>query len=52
MYLALARNARGYTEVLRAVLGDGEPKRMLVGLDDRAGRQPDTSWIWDVDFDS
>ncbi len=52
VYLALARNARGYTEVLRAVLGDGEPKRMLVGLDDRAGSQADTSWIWDVDFDS
>jgi lipid II isoglutaminyl synthase (glutamine-hydrolysing) len=52
VYLALAKNANGYTEVLRAVLGDGEPKRMLLGLNDCAGKQPDTSWIWDVDFDS
>jgi len=52
VYLALAKNANGYTEVLRAVLGDGEPKRMLLGLNDCPGKQPDTSWIWDVDFDA
>jgi lipid II isoglutaminyl synthase (glutamine-hydrolysing) len=52
VYLALAKNANGYTEVLRAVLGDREPKRMLLGLNDFPGKQPDTSWIWDVDFDS
>ena len=51
VYLALAKNANGYTEVLRAVLGDGEPRRMLLGLNDCPGKQPDTSWIWDVDFD-
>jgi lipid II isoglutaminyl synthase (glutamine-hydrolysing) len=52
VYLALAKNANGYTEVLRAVLGDHKPKRMLLGLNDFPGKQPDTSWIWDVDFDS
>jgi UDP-N-acetylmuramyl tripeptide synthase len=52
VYLALAKNANGYTEVLRAVLGDRQPKRMLLGLNDYPGKQPDTSWIWDVDFDS
>jgi lipid II isoglutaminyl synthase (glutamine-hydrolysing) len=50
VYLALAKNANGYTEVLRAVLGDRQPQRMLLGLNDFAGKQPDTSWIWDVDF--
>ena len=25
---------------------------MLLGLNDCAGKQPDTSWIWDVDFAS
>ena len=50
VYLALAKNANGYTEVLRAVLRDGQPKRMLLGLNDYPGKQPDTSWIWDVDF--
>jgi len=52
VYLALAKNANGYTEVLRAVLGNGEPRRMLLGLNDNPGKQPDISWIWDVDFDS
>jgi lipid II isoglutaminyl synthase (glutamine-hydrolysing) len=52
VYLALAKNANGYTEVLRAVLGDRQPKRMLLGLNDFPGKQPDTSWIWDVDFGS
>jgi len=34
------------------VLSDGQPKRIMLGLNDCAGKQPDTSWIWDVDFDS
>ena len=51
VYLALAKNATGYTEVLRAVLCDDQPRRMLLGLNDCPGKQPDTSWIWDVDFD-
>jgi lipid II isoglutaminyl synthase (glutamine-hydrolysing) len=52
VYLALAKNANGYAEVLRAVLSDREPKRMMLGLNDCPGKQPDTSWIWDVDFDA
>jgi UDP-N-acetylmuramyl tripeptide synthase len=52
VYLALAKNANGYTEVLRAVLGDRQPKQLLLGLNDYPGKQPDTSWIWDVDFAS
>jgi lipid II isoglutaminyl synthase (glutamine-hydrolysing) len=53
VHLALAKNPNGYTEVLRALLGDGEPKHMLLGLNDRASnQQPDVSWIWDVDFES
>jgi lipid II isoglutaminyl synthase (glutamine-hydrolysing) len=52
VYLALAKNANGYTEVLRAVLCDRQPRRMMLGLNDYPGKQPDISWIWDVDFDS
>ena len=52
VYLTLAKNANGYTEVLRAVLGDGRPRRIMLGLNDFEGKQPDTSWIWDVDFES
>src|SRR5215469_8801599 len=53
VHLALAKNPNGYTEVLRALLGDGQPKHVLLGLNDRASnQQPDVSWIWDVDFES
>jgi MurT ligase C-terminal len=53
VHLALAENPNGYTKVLRALLGDGQPKHMLLGLNDRASnQQPDVSWIWDVDFES
>jgi lipid II isoglutaminyl synthase (glutamine-hydrolysing) len=52
VYLALAKNSSGYTEVLRAVLGDQRPKRVLLGLNDFPGKQADTSWIWDVGFGS
>jgi hypothetical protein len=53
VHLALAENPDGYAEALRALLGDGQPKHMLLGLNDRASnRQPDVSWIWDVDFES
>ena len=51
-YLALAKNANGYTEVLRALAGDAQPRWLLLGLNDCAGKQPDLSWIWDVDFDA
>jgi UDP-N-acetylmuramyl tripeptide synthase len=51
IYLTLAKNANGYTEVLRALLGDGQPRRLVLGLNDCAGKQPDLSWIWDVDFE-
>jgi lipid II isoglutaminyl synthase (glutamine-hydrolysing) len=53
VYLALAKNCSGFTEVLRAVLGDGQPGHLMLGLNDRARQQePDVSWIWDVDFES
>jgi UDP-N-acetylmuramyl tripeptide synthase len=53
VHLALAKNPNGYTEVLRAVLGDRQPRYMLLALNDReSNQQPDVSWIWDVDFES
>jgi lipid II isoglutaminyl synthase (glutamine-hydrolysing) len=51
--LALAKNPNGFTEVLRAVLGDGQPRHLMLALNDQAGnQQPDVSWIWDIDFES
>jgi hypothetical protein len=38
--------------VLRAALGDAEPKRMLLGLGACQRPRQDVSWIWDVDFES
>jgi lipid II isoglutaminyl synthase (glutamine-hydrolysing) len=53
VHLVLAKNANGYTEVLRALLRDGRPRHLLLGLNDWASnQQPDVSWIWDVDFES
>jgi UDP-N-acetylmuramyl tripeptide synthase len=53
VHLALAKNSSGFTEVLRAVLGDGQPGHLMLGLNDQAGKQePDVAWIWDVDFES
>lgn len=51
VYLAVAANATGYTEVLRAILGDAEPTRLVLGLSARRHPRQDTSWIWDVDFE-
>jgi lipid II isoglutaminyl synthase (glutamine-hydrolysing) len=53
VHLVLAENPNGYTEVLRSLLGDRQPRHMLLGLGDPAGnQQPDVSWIWDVGFES
>ena len=53
VYLLLAKNCSGFTEVLRAVLGGGRPGYLMLGLNDQARQQePDVSWIWDVDFES
>jgi lipid II isoglutaminyl synthase (glutamine-hydrolysing) len=52
VYLSVAANATGYTEVLRAILGDAEPRRMMLGLSARRHPGQDISWIWDVDFES
>jgi lipid II isoglutaminyl synthase (glutamine-hydrolysing) len=53
VYLTLAKNPNGYTEVLRSLLSDGKPKHMLLALNDRIGnQQPDVSWIWDIDFET
>lgn len=53
VHLALAKNPNGYTEVMRAVLGDGQRRHMMLALNDRASnQQPDVSWIWDIDFES
>jgi lipid II isoglutaminyl synthase (glutamine-hydrolysing) len=53
VHLALAKNSSGLTEVLRAVLGDGQRRHLMLGLNDQAGQQePDVAWIWDVDFES
>jgi UDP-N-acetylmuramyl tripeptide synthase len=51
VYLAVAANATAYTQVLRAILGDAEPRRMMLGLSARRHPRQDISWIWDVDFE-
>lgn len=51
VYLAVASNATAYTEVLRAIMGDAEPRQLVLGLSTQRHPRQDTSWIWDVDFE-
>ena len=49
--LVLIKNPAGANEVVRTLIRDGEPKRMLLALNDRIADGRDVSWIWDVDYE-
>ena len=49
--LVLIKNPAGANEVVRTLISDGEPKRLLLGLNDRIADGRDVSWIWDVDYE-
>ena len=49
--LVLVKNPAGANEVVRTLIRDGEPKRVLLALNDRIADGRDVSWIWDVDFE-
>ena len=49
--LVLIKNPAGANEVVRTLIRDAEPKRLLVALNDRIADGRDVSWIWDVDFE-
>ncbi len=51
VFLALVKNPVGFGEVLRTVLADGQPKNLLIVINDRFADGTDISWLWDVDFE-
>jgi UDP-N-acetylmuramyl tripeptide synthase len=51
VYLVLAKNPVGMNEALRTLVQDGEPKRLLMALNDLDADGRDVSWIWDADFE-
>jgi UDP-N-acetylmuramyl tripeptide synthase len=51
VYLVLAKNPVGMNEALRTLFQDGEPKHLLMALNDLDADGRDVSWIWDADFE-
>jgi UDP-N-acetylmuramyl tripeptide synthase len=51
VYLVLAKNPVGMNEALRTLFLDGEPKHLLMALNDLDADGRDVSWIWDADFE-
>jgi UDP-N-acetylmuramyl tripeptide synthase len=51
VYLILAKNPVGMNEALRTLFAGGEPKRLLLALNDLDADGRDVSWIWDADFE-
>jgi UDP-N-acetylmuramyl tripeptide synthase len=49
--LLLAKNPAGANELIRTLSADGQPKQLLLALNDRIADGRDVSWIWDVDFE-
>ncbi|MHB0886124.1 MAG: MurT ligase domain-containing protein [Bacillota bacterium] len=49
--IALVKNPVGFNEVVRTILGDPDPIRLIVGINDNYADGTDISWLWDVDFE-
>lgn len=49
--LALVKNPSGFNETLRLLLTDGNPKGILLALNDNIQDGRDVSWIWDVELE-
>ncbi|MTV48478.1 DUF1727 domain-containing protein [Heliobacillus mobilis] len=51
-FLALIKNPTGCDEVIRTLVQNRGPKRLLVIINDNAADGRDISWLWDADFES
>ena len=49
--IALVKNPVGFNEVIRTILGDPAPKRLVIAINDNYADGTDISWLWDVDFE-
>lgn len=51
LFLALVKNPVGFNEVLRTLLANGTPLKLLILINDNFADGTDISWLWDVDFE-
>ncbi len=49
--IALVKNPAGFNEVVRTILGDPDPIRLVIAINDNDADGKDISWLWDVDFE-
>lgn len=50
--MALVKNPTGFNEVIRTILSENAPKRMMIAINDNYADGTDISWLWDVDFEA
>ncbi|MCL6450742.1 MAG: MurT ligase domain-containing protein [Acetobacteraceae bacterium] len=50
-FFTLVKNPSGFNQVIDMVLGDEEPKPLLIAINDLLADGQDVSWLWDVDFE-
>jgi UDP-N-acetylmuramyl tripeptide synthase len=51
LLVLLIKNPAGANEVIRTLVAGGQPRLVLVALNDEIADGRDVSWIWDVDFE-
>lgn len=51
-FLALIKNPTGCNEVIRTLVQNPGPKRLLILINDNAADGRDISWLWDADFEA
>jgi lipid II isoglutaminyl synthase (glutamine-hydrolysing) len=51
LLLLLIKNPAGANEAVRTLVEGGQPRRLVVALNDASADGRDVSWIWDVDFE-
>ncbi len=50
--LNLNKNPSGTNVIINEIMGENQPKQLLIILNDNMADGEDISWIWDVDFES
>lgn len=52
LFVALIKNPVGFTEVLRTILADSEPKDCAFFINDNLADGTDVSWLWDAQVET
>jgi UDP-N-acetylmuramyl tripeptide synthase len=51
LFLLLVKNPTGFSQAAETLARDGEPKRLLLALNDNLADGTDTSWVWDAEVE-